>query len=211
MREIRFRGLTKNLVKDPQGTPCHAMVYGNLIHRGGDCYYIALYETDYTGQAVLSTYSVDPDTIGQFTGFRDKDGREIYEGDIVEVTDEDDTYRCLIEWLLDGFGGRALDGKEPCCGLELVFLQQFTLKVIGNKIVNPELIGEINGKKPKFNVGDLVYCDGVLGRITAVNDELNEVTLGNSWTVRLDDDVTIRKAGWRDEVRILNGKEPCHG
>lgn len=59
--------------------------------------------------------------------------------------------------------------------------------------------------KPKFNVGDLVYCDGVLGRVTDINEELNEVTLGGNWTILCDDNVTIRKADWRDETRILKG------
>ena len=55
----------------------------------------------------------------------------------------------------------------------------------------------------KFNVGDLVYCDGVLGRVTNIDKELNEVTLGGSWTVCLDEDITIRKADFRDEVMVL--------
>ena len=61
--------------------------------------------------------------------------------------------------------------------------------------------------KPKLKVGDLAYCDGILGRVTDIDDELNEVTLGGGWTVYCDEDLTIRKADWRDVTRITKGGE----
>lgn len=85
MRTIKFRGRSLHKLKAPDGSFQYVMLYGNLIHRGGDCYYISFYETDYSGQARLSTYLVDASTIGEFTGVHDCDGCDIYEGDIVEL------------------------------------------------------------------------------------------------------------------------------
>lgn len=76
--------------------------------------------------------------VEQYTGLKDKNGKEIYEGDIVVNTyyDDDDMYKVL--WVDDSvaFGMESLDD------MELYKLPLESLEVIGNIHENPELLEE---------------------------------------------------------------------
>lgn len=72
MREIKFRG---------RRTDNGEWVYGDLVHTGTDA--IAILESG--APCLEAVTDVVPESVGQFTGLYDKNGKEVYERDIVEI------------------------------------------------------------------------------------------------------------------------------
>ena len=104
-----------------------------------------------------STYNyadVDPNTVGQYTGLKDNNGVEIYEGDIIySEFDDGSNTKCLVGWnddmhcdgLMDECAYRAKrEGYSyPEFSPELMsnFIKHSKVfKVIGNIFDNPELL-----------------------------------------------------------------------
>lgn len=78
---------------------------------------------------------VNPDTICQYTGLADKNGKKIWENDIVEVAGEDGYFKC--EWDEDT-ARFALNGD----GLMVDFdnYWSYQVEVVGNIFDNAELL-----------------------------------------------------------------------
>ena len=93
-------------------------------------------------------FVIYPSTIGQYTGLTDKNGKKIFEGDVVNILGNQDVedwknvnYNALIAFIDGGFC--AIDGTIEEHGFRRYALARmdFELEVIGNIHDNPELLG----------------------------------------------------------------------
>ena len=139
MREILFKAKHKNWRELPKE---EWWVEGSYHHQtdyyGDPCdkhYIIDGTETDMEGYG--GHYEIDPETLCQYTGMVDRNGKRIWENDIVkhEVSDTIGT----VKWYQEDYVGWCVDDI-------VIDEQQFTdemwneCEVIGNIFDNPELL-----------------------------------------------------------------------
>ena len=131
MREIIFRGKMKTdilLYKKGQ------WVYGD---------YARMVDGKRTIPHIYGFGEVIPETVGQYTGLEDKNGKKIFEGDILEfLNDDGDKTLYIVEWDMS-FAGWIIRTTEIDCGLDSMecwdeYKEHY--EVIGNIHDNGELL-----------------------------------------------------------------------
>lgn len=149
-REIKFRGIS--IDEWVYGMLCKVNE-GDTEHGEPIKYKIQTDEKEY-GEYV-KCFITDENTIGQYTGLHDENGKEIYEGDIIEFsydvfTGNFDTKvgRGTIEFIDGAFyikpfeiEGRKVKDTDNEEWFLLYTVNTDTLEVIGNIYDNPELLG----------------------------------------------------------------------
>ena len=149
MRDYLFRGKVTDdyYIKEMRGT----WVEGNLVHQTE--YYgmsVDKYHILYTGEFHVDYYdaaTVIPETVGQFTGVLDMNGKKVFEGDIVKLTDDvKKTFDVIDGPVYFNHSAFFIKGNDGSLLASLFALVDYTYtlrgEVIGNIYDNPELLGD---------------------------------------------------------------------
>lgn len=127
IREIIFRG---------KRTDTGEWVYGNLL-QDGDLFFIVESLRAFT-KTPFNECLVGPDTVGQYTGLKDRDGTDVWEGDFLRTPEGD---IMIVEWENAQIITRCVRPHNPRYKNSLTFAYPVSV-VIGNIHDNPELLEE---------------------------------------------------------------------
>ncbi|EQC1535610.1 YopX family protein [Clostridium botulinum] len=124
MREIKFRG--KRIVN-------YEWVYGYYFYdKFDDKHYILQAQED---EEEAFMYEVIPETVGEYTGLKDDNNKEIYEDDIIDTWNKN--YRVIY----NGYMWALKDFYISCLDIPYDAFSEFSAKKVGNIHDNPKLLG----------------------------------------------------------------------
>lgn len=130
MREIKFRG---------RSVHTDDWCYGSFVNNPDEPT-ICGFDIWADGDSDWREEKVEPHTVGQFTGLRDKNGKEIYEGDFVRYhMHERGIHESEYQTGIVEFGGGCFYADIECSTLYFCGDSE-DYEVIGNKWDNPELL-----------------------------------------------------------------------
>lgn len=141
MREILFRGQTRRHGErvTMAGTPLPSnWVYGGIFPQNKDGDFAIIYQQE----PEIKKFPVYADTVGQYTGLTDKNGKRIFEGDIVRAYDRREQID-FCGWVNFNDGGFGITSKPPKSIAHITRYDWlvYDAEVIGNIYDNPELLG----------------------------------------------------------------------
>lgn len=131
MREILFRGNRKDNGE---------WVYGNYAVTDNN------EKQHFIFQNKAFEFEVVPETVGQYTGITDDNGKKIFEGDILGVTNDDPDYDYITKVYLDcdtlcvDVQGQDYDYTSIGFAIEIWDDECDQVEIIGNIYDNPELL-----------------------------------------------------------------------
>lgn len=141
MREILFRGKEFETRHS-----CNGWVYGFYCSKGG-AHFISTVGQYYSGKEYFSDVLVNPETVGQFTGILDKNGKKIFEGDVMFVTHltpnpywDYTSVIGVVQWTGGAFEVKGVENEDYIPYGWLHDSCRACREIIGNIHDNPELL-----------------------------------------------------------------------